>query len=375
MEANLSTKTEPVVVNAVAQRLPPPTLRSGTRTQQIIKPTITETLAAARARLGLLSPGEMAQQSVTAAQKWVVKDLIPAESINAAVGDSGLGKSPLFYQAGVCVSEGIPFLGHDTKKGLAVYVDFENGIRQIHELITRISEYLGLSGLPRNLLTWSYGATNKPNVKDMIASLRPQLLIIDSLRGYNAEAEKENSVAAKVLQGLRVLARKYGTAVLLIHHTKKPGEDGRPSLENSPIMEWLDQASGARALINQSDVRIGIDKPRPSREGVALIIKGHERVVGEFGPFYIARNSNAEGDPAGYSWMTGARLLFNPEQEKALENLPATFSFKDAKFFYGKGDSATDHFLKKSIDVGVVKKLGRGRYAKVPASMDHNGVK
>jgi hypothetical protein len=333
----------------------------------IIAPTLVETLALARKRLGLLSTEELEKAAATRPKHWIVENLIPEGSVNVGIGDSGLGKSPLFYQMGVSVSEGIPFLGHSTTKGLVVYVDFENGLLQIHGLIRRIAEHVGLTRPPEELLTWSYGAANKPNVGQIITSVQPRLLIIDSLRDYEPEAEKENSTAAKLLQDLRVLARKYGTAFLLIHHTRKPGESGRPPLENIPIMDRLDQASGARALINQSDVRIGLDRPRAAHEGVALVIKGHERVVGEFGPFFVAREFGNDGDPLGYSRMTGAQLLFNPEHENAFEKLPPEFSFKDAKHTYGKHDSATDHFLKKCINVGIVTKIKHGRYAKVVA--------
>ena len=74
-------------------------------------------------------------------------------------------------------------------------------------------------------------------------------------------------------------------------------------------MTWLNMACGARALINQSDVRIAFDVSAGARrvaadlrkggsgEDVGLVVKGFERLRGEFGPLYLARDCNDEGEP------------------------------------------------------------------------------
>jgi hypothetical protein len=79
-------------------------------------------------------------------------------------------------------------------------------------------------------------------------------------------------------------------------------------------MDWLTEASGVRALLNHVDVRLGIDDRvghgRPVTQGrirsgvlheqIALLLKGHERLKGEWGPRYLARVFDNEGDPCGY---------------------------------------------------------------------------
>src|SRR5258708_2625012 len=44
-------------------------------------------------------------------QPYLVDDLLRARSVNLLVGDSGLGKTPLGIQLGICVAAGVPFLG------------------------------------------------------------------------------------------------------------------------------------------------------------------------------------------------------------------------------------------------------------------------
>ena len=65
------------------------------------------------------------------------------------------GKSPLFYQAALCVGAGIPFLGLSVRQGPVLMFDFENGIGVSEELIARLAEHLGLSNVPDNLLVWN----------------------------------------------------------------------------------------------------------------------------------------------------------------------------------------------------------------------------
>src|SRR5206468_11574380 len=100
------------------------------------------------------------------------------------------------------------------------------------------------------------------------------LLIIDSLRAYRPDAEERNCNASAVMNELRKLAREYGTAFLLIHHIRKPGEDGTPPLEGERVLAWLNMACGARALINQSDVRIAFDASSGARRVASEHSKG-----------------------------------------------------------------------------------------------------
>jgi RecA-family ATPase len=51
------------------------------------------------------------------ADKYIIKGMLPSRSIGLLLGDSGLGKSPLMYQAAICVAAGLPFLGRPTTKG------------------------------------------------------------------------------------------------------------------------------------------------------------------------------------------------------------------------------------------------------------------
>jgi AAA domain len=335
-----------------------------------------------RKRWGVHTPASLQLR----AQEWgsadhLVEGLLPSRSIGLMVGDSGLGKSPLACQLGICVATGLPFLGRKTRKGRVVIADFENGIADLFELIERICRYLGLPGPPSDddLLIWTlndclpeYG--HKDNtLLDMLREVRPTLTIVDSLAAYDPQAEERNSDANRMLRGFREVARKSGTAFLGVHHRRKmprKADESAGPLEGAKLRQWFQDTRGASALINGSDVRLGVDEPDTSavqKDDVALVLRGLGRIRGEIGPFFLARDHDENGDPAGYRQLTGPELLFNDEQQKALTALHPQFTFKEAKAAYGRSDQPTRNWLVRSSELGLVRQQGRGSYEKIVA--------
>jgi hypothetical protein len=332
-----------------------------------------------RRRWGLHTPSSLkVRGQELGSAGYLIKEVLPVRSIGLLLGDSGLGKSPLMYQAAICIAEGLPFLGRETRKGLVVIADFENGISDMYELIERISKHLGLVGTPdENLLLWSlndcsqrYGRPGD-TLLDMLRDMRPSLAIIDSLASYMPEAEEKNSGATEMLQGFRSLARNCDTSVLLVHHRRKQSRkagESAGSLENAVLRRWFEDARGASSLINGTDIRLGIDEPdigAVGKDNASLVCRGFGRIRGEIGPIYLAREVDDVGDPLGYRQLTGPELLFNPKQQSALASLPADFAFKEAMAAYGHADQATSNFLGRCIAHQLVRKVSRGRYEKV----------
>jgi RecA-family ATPase len=118
------------------------------------------------------------------ATNYVIKGLLPARMIALLLGDSGLGKSPLMYQAAICVAGGIPFLRKPTTQGAVVIADYENGLADMHELVDRISRYLGLPEPPENLYLWSLNdcppdsGFGGPGLAEIVTNVRPVLTVV-----------------------------------------------------------------------------------------------------------------------------------------------------------------------------------------------------
>lgn len=335
-----------------------------------------------RAQWGLHTPESLRVRArELGASEFVIEGLLPARSLGLLVGDSGLGKSPLVYQAGICVAAGIRFLGRETRKGRVVIADFENGIADMYELIDRISRYVGLTGPPDDSFhLWTpndclprYGQPCH-TLLDMLHDVQPALAIIDSLGSYRPGAEEKNSDATYMLQALRNLTRDCGTTVLLVHHRRKQprkADESAGPLETANLRQWFQDSRGASTLINGTDIRLGVDEPdlgAVGKDEAAIVLRGFGRVRGELGPLYLARDADDAGDPAGYRLLTGAELLFNSAQQEALAALPQRFSFKDAKQAYGRSDQPTSNWLSRSIELHLLRKVSRGVYEKIEAA-------
>ncbi|MDA2925273.1 AAA family ATPase [Acidobacteria bacterium AH-259-L09] len=309
---------------------------------------------------------------------YLIKDFLPERSLGLVVGHSGLGKSPYLYQAALCVAAGKPFLGHAVRQGKVLYLDFENGLGQVAEMIDSLLKHVGLKEAPENLVLWNlndsspkWGQTGY-TLRDMVQEVEPDLVILDSITAYHPDIEDTNSTATKVYQHLRKLIRDTGASIWGVHHLRKPSNNPKfapVSLETASIIRWFHQARGAGALINGCDVRLGVDVPTKHTAGqgeeIALAVRGFGRVRGEIPLTYLARIRDKNGEPLGYKRMTGVKLLFNKEQEETFAKLPDRFRFKDAQQTYSKGAQATTDFLNKCISCGIVRKVNRA-YEKVP---------
>lgn len=311
---------------------------------------------------------------------WLVRDFLLRQAIGGLLGNSWLGKTPLLYQLGLCVAAGIPFLGRKVRKGRVLYFDYENGTDPAKELIRQLTDHLRLSAPPQDFLLHNVNAaslhwgTKGNRAADIIRSFGPDLVILDPLSAYYPELEKTNSNASRAMQVLRDINREFGTAVFYSHHLVKPDLRTRNKpepLEVADLRKWFAQARGASAIVNGSDLRIGVDTPSRgvsagagSRDQIALVMRGFARLTGELPISYIRRVHDEDGEPLGYEPCTGPQLLFHSEQQETFAELPATFRFKKAQQAYGKGPQATSDFLKKCIALNILKKAGN-QYEKI----------
>ena len=303
--------------------------------------------------------------------RYVIRDLIRPGTVTIASGRSGYGKSPLFYQAAVCVAAGVPFLDLPTTPGLAIVFDYENGSRQIQEMCDSLQQYLGLSKVPSNLKFWTPDRSGDP--LGMIRRMKPVLAIIDSLSAWRPACEEKNSAATATMKELRQVAKESGCAIVVIHHLRKPPSDPRQkpeSLEICDVKEWLFQVRGASALINAADARFGIDSP--CWHGADVVVAGFARIDGPLPKMCLRRVCNQLGEPLGYERLTGLALL-DAHDASVLNQLDNQFSFKNAKFAHGRGDQSTNNLLNRLKSAGVIRqRVPRGPYEKILEKLEHD---
>jgi len=94
---------------------------------------------------------------------------------------------------------------------------------------------------------------------------------------------------------MRRLSDRVGCSWLITHHRRKAGPLGVVALEEEPFV-WLQEAAGSYALINHTDVRLGIELV--THKGDAeLVVAGFVRHIGRSPAVYLARDYDDIGDP------------------------------------------------------------------------------
>jgi hypothetical protein len=333
-----------------------------------------------KSKWGIYRPLELKERCEKAGTVgYLIDGLIPESSLGLIVGDSGLGKSPLAYQMGMCVAAGVPFLGAAVQKTRVLFLDFENGSQDVNYIIGRLAKHLGLPVAPPELVLWNvndclptWGGTGHTGL-DLIRDLKPGLVFIDPVSALYPEIEKSNPDATMIYQKFREVIRECACSIVNLHHPRKDSVLATPvSLEDDNFRVcWFQRVRGAGVLVNGADIRLGVDRPCMSgagpvgKEEIALVTRGYGRVRGEIPTMHLARVLDAEGEPLGYRKVTAIKLLCNPEQEKAFTLLPDLFTFKEARLAYKRQDQATTDFLRKCITMGILQKIGHGQYEKV----------
>ena len=256
-------------------------------------------------RVGIYTVAQMKKIARDAKNiSYLVQDYIPARSLVVMIGDSGVGKSPLAYQLGLCIAAGVPFLGMPTTQGRVLYLDFEDSLEQATNMADVIAKHLGLDNFPdRTFRLWSQhtvvpGANgNKLSPFDLIREYRPDFTIIDTLSASFPEAEDSNPKAATLLK----IAREAGSAVMFNHHERKEDNDKKfdPDFEFDLARETTSHefgdTRGAGALVYNVDVRLKAVQPRKDMGDLEFVVRGYRRVTGSLPTLAIKRARDEDG--------------------------------------------------------------------------------
>ena len=169
-------------------------------------------------RLNLPSSLEISQLEIKV--EWIVKNLIPKESITLLHSIGGVGKSYLMYGIAQAVADGKLFFGLDVIEMPVYYVDFENPLPEIVDRMKKM-------GGSENLKIWHLGHDPMPvrfDAEDweIYKKFPPGLFIIDSLRSSHL-LEENSSKDASFIMARHKEIRALGNTIILIHHENKLG--------------------------------------------------------------------------------------------------------------------------------------------------------
>ena len=169
--------------------------------------------------------------------RWLVEDLWAQQAVGILGGIPKVGKTWLALDLAVSVASGTPALGAFPvpQPGKVLVYAAEDSLQSVRDRIEGISR---ARSLPLESLA-SLCLLDSPVVRldakghfdrlrRTLDLLHPSLLILDPLVRVHSGDENSAVDIASLLGQLRTVQREFGTAVLLVHHTRKNGPTSHP---------------------------------------------------------------------------------------------------------------------------------------------------
>ena len=204
---------------------------------------ITERRKLGSRRVPLLDVGQLEQASQSV--RWLVKHVIPADSVGMFFGASGTFKSFVVLDLALHVAHGLPWLGRRTAQGPVLYIAAEGQAgmwprvaawhRARHKPLQGVPFYVVPQAVDLGVDAW--------RVVDAAQAqgVTPALVVVDTLS--QTFAGEENS-APEVSAYLRALGARFralwGCAVAVIHHSgHNATERPRGSSALRANLDWM----------------------------------------------------------------------------------------------------------------------------------------
>ena len=178
--------------------------------------------------------------------EWLIDELWGVGSVGVLGGSPKSFKTWLALDMAVSLASATPCLGayQPPRRGRVLLFAAEDApriVRQRLESLCRVRD-LDLSSLDIFVITTDMLRLDVPTHQKLlattIANVEPDLLILDPLVRLHAIDENRAGEVAQLLGYLRSLQRSLGTAILLVHHTRKSGSPGQPGQALRGSGDW-----------------------------------------------------------------------------------------------------------------------------------------
>lgn len=181
-------------------------------------------------------------------------------NIGILYGESGLGKSSLLAQLLIGWSLGSTVLGIRPMRPVrSLLVQAENDLGDLSEMLRGvtmgmdITEQKDLEVINASVRIMTEACVSGADkvmayLRPLMDGFRPDLLVIDPLFAFLGGNASDQEVASPFIRNMLMpLAAEYGCAILLVHHTNKPGANGRQA-SFAGSQEWENAARMTMSL-------------------------------------------------------------------------------------------------------------------------------
>ncbi len=163
------------------------------------------------------------------ATSWLIQDIWAAQGVGIIGGPPKAMKSWLTTDAAISVASGTAFLGRfETKEsGPVMMISMEGTPGLLRHRLDGVAQARGLTldSLPIQILMTAVLHLDDGHgflaLENAVRAEKPKLLVLDPfVRVFRGNEDDAGSVAP-VLGLLRKLQREYGTAIMVVHHSRK----------------------------------------------------------------------------------------------------------------------------------------------------------
>lgn len=206
------------------------------------------------------------------AQGWLIRSVLPKQSLALVYGQSGSGKSFLTLDMAGCILRGRPWYGQRVSKGGVIYIAGEGHLRN------RLRAYLAQHGLAAADLSGLRVINTYLNLRDPKADLLPllhelqnaaasmggvSLVVIDTLNSVmGAGDENESADMGAMIEAAKRIGEALRSSVLYVHHSGKDearGARGHSSLKGALDAELYVKREEHQRTVTLTKVKDGED--------------------------------------------------------------------------------------------------------------------
>lgn len=192
--------------------------------------------------------------------QFAVPGLIPV-GLTILAGRPKIGKSWLALSIADCISRGVPAIGNiELTAGPVLYLALEDTQRRLQGRLRAVRQ--GAQPSVRLALATSWPRLDDGGLDQLEAEMdaKWRLIIIDTFAKVRPDAKRDSGVYQAdydAVSGLKALADRHGTAIVLVHHLRKGGS-------NDP----LEEVSGSTGLTGAVDSVLVLKRDRTQADGV-----------------------------------------------------------------------------------------------------------
>ena len=222
--------------------------------------------------------------------RWLIEGLWADEAVGIVGGEPKCGKSFLALDMVVAVAGGVPCLRRfpSARQGPVLLYAAEDALHLVRTRLEGIcrAAQVTLADLPIHVITAPSLrldlADDCQQLQATIAVVRPILLVLDPFVRLHRIDENAASEVAPVLAYLRELQRRFGLAVVVVHHARKGAHAvraGQALRGSSEFHAWGD----SNLYLRRTEDRLLLSiehRAAPSSNGLPLALSTVDDVLG-----------------------------------------------------------------------------------------------